>query len=194
MAAVRIQRKTPIIQYVGEEADSAVHPPRQRRADFVNVDFQGISGPAHLAAADRQYGRGAAHPQLAALSHRPALRILAVQGDVKRAVIVGVRISAPPCPSVVGGEDAANESDESQRVRAIIAHCIDVPPCIATGLDRAIETESAIIAAAASRPDIAVMGIPGPGCVLPPARYKPWIRLRAPARLKEDIHPWEAGP
>ena len=48
--------------------------------------------------------------------------------------------------------------------------------------------------AAAICPDMAAIGTPGPGCTLPPARYRPGIGLRAPGRAKADIQPWVACP
>ena len=48
--------------------------------------------------------------------------------------------------------------------------------------------------AAARRPEVAAIGTPGPGCVLPPARYSPGSRLRDPGRVNEAFQPCEAGP
>ena len=48
--------------------------------------------------------------------------------------------------------------------------------------------------AAANRPEVAAIGTPGPGCVLPPARYRPGIALREPARVNEARQPCDAGP
>ena len=47
---------------------------------------------------------------------------------------------------------------------------------------------------AASRPDSVAIGTPGPGCTLPPERYKPFNRLRAPGRVKLDQIPCDAPP
>ena len=77
---------------------------------------------------------------------------------------------------------------------ATIAQCVKIPPEVATRWDRLIETRCAIVAAAASLPDIAAMGTPGPGCTLPPAKIKPGIEVAAFARLKADIQPCVAWP
>jgi len=48
--------------------------------------------------------------------------------------------------------------------------------------------------AAASLPDIAAIGTPAPGWVLPPARYNPVTLLREPGRVKDARQPWLAAP
>ena len=48
--------------------------------------------------------------------------------------------------------------------------------------------------AAASWPDMAAIGTPGPGCTLPPARYRPGTLLVEQGRVNEAIQPWEAWP
>ena len=77
---------------------------------------------------------------------------------------------------------------------ATVTQCVNIPPEVATRWDRLIETRCAIVAAAASLPDIAAMGTPGPGCTLPPAKIKPGIEVVAFDRLKADIQPWVAWP
>ena len=99
-----------------------------------------------------------------------------------------------PRPSVIGREHAAHKGNDAQAELAAIAQCVKIPPEVATRLDRLIETRCAIVAAAASLPDIAAMGTPGPGWTLPPAKIKPGIEVAAFARLKADIHPCVAWP
>jgi hypothetical protein len=48
--------------------------------------------------------------------------------------------------------------------------------------------------AAARRPEVAAIGTPAPGWVLPPARYNPGIELRELGRVKDARQPWLAGP
>jgi hypothetical protein len=84
---------------------------------------------------------------------------------------------------IIGGEDRADEGDEGKAVAAAVGDGIDIPPGIATGFDGDIEarpperkirerrrSRSCISASAASRPEIAAIGTPAPGCVPPPAR------------------------
>jgi hypothetical protein len=71
---------------------------------------------------------------------------------------------------------------------------VDVPPEIAAVGYRRIERWSSARLAAANRPEMAAIGTPAPGCVLPPARYSPGTRLRDPGRLNDARQPWEARP
>lgn len=41
---------------------------------------------------------------------------------------------------------------------------------------------------------MAAIGTPGPGCTLPPARYRPGSALTEPGLLNKDIQPWFAAP
>lgn len=81
-----------------------------------------------------------------------------------------ISLSAASSPGVVGGEDATDQRDDGDAVLSVVAQCIDIPPLIGIVGQRLIETRSAVTLAAASRPDSAAIGTPGPGCVLPPAR------------------------
>ncbi len=98
------------------------------------------------------------------------------------------------CPSVIRREHTADKGDDGQAELAAVTQCVNIPPEVATRWDRLIEARCAIVAAAASLPDIAAMGTPGPGCTLPPAKIKPGIEVAAFARLKADIHPCVACP
>ena len=77
---------------------------------------------------------------------------------------------------------------------AVVTHGVDIPPEVAPTGDDLIEPRLARTAAAASRPDIAAIGTPGPGCTLPPDRKSPGIGLMAPGREKMLIHPCVACP
>jgi hypothetical protein len=76
----------------------------------------------------------------------------------------------------------------------VVAEGVDVPPEITTLCDRLVESRCAISVAAAKRPDMAAIGTPGPGCTLPPARYRPGSALVAEGFLNADIQPCVAGP
>ena len=106
----------------------------------------------------------------------------------------GIGRTAPPRQSVVGRKYAADEGDQGQSMLPVIAECVDVPPGVAVRRDGRVKARSVHSAAAASRPDKAAIGTPGPGCVLPPARYSPVTRVREPGRRNEAIQPWDAGP
>jgi hypothetical protein len=97
-------------------------------------------------------------------------------------------------PGVVRREDAADEGDDAQSVVAVVADGVDVPPEIAAGRDRLVESRCASSVAAALCPDSAAIGTPGPGCTPPPARYRPGTRLNVPGRWNDDIQPWVACP
>ena len=57
-----------------------------------------------------------------------------------------------------------------------------------------VKARCAITASAASWPDSAAIGTPGPGCTLPPAKNRPGMRLAELERAKADIQPWVAWP
>ncbi len=109
-------------------------------------------------------------PVTAALGHRPVFVPLSVKRDVDCTVIKRISTAMLAGKSVVRRENAADEGDDREPVPAVRAYRIDVPPDIAVGRNRRIEAKSAITASAAKRPEIAAIGTPGPGCVLPPAR------------------------
>ena len=77
---------------------------------------------------------------------------------------------------------------------AVIAQRVDIPPRVAVAGNIDVEPRSAITADAASRPDSAAIGTCAPGCVLPPARYRPLIADRLPGRRNVAIGPCTAGP
>jgi hypothetical protein len=79
-------------------------------------------------------------------------------------------------------------------VPAVVAEGVDIPPEITTRRDRLVEARCPSSVSAASRPDIAAIGTPGPGCTLPPARYRPGNALADEARRNDDIQPCVAGP
>src|SRR5512140_692807 len=94
-----------------------------------------------------------------------------IEGNIECAVIVWIGNSRLPRAEVVRGKDTADECDQHQRLSAVVAQSIEVPPRVARRLDRRVEDRSSRRLAAARRPDRAAIGTPGPGCTLPPARY-----------------------
>jgi hypothetical protein len=76
----------------------------------------------------------------------------------------------------------------------VVAEGVDIPPEVAPGRDRLVEPRLAITAAAASCPDIAAIGTPGPGCTLPPARNRPGTGLAAGDLANAEFQPCVAWP
>ena len=114
-------------------------------------------------------------PVSAALGEGPAFPALPVERHVQRAVVQGIADAAPAGQRVVGREDAADKADQRDSVAAVVAQRVDVPPSVAVVRDRPVEARpvearSASRLAAAIRPESAAIGMPAPGCVLPPAR------------------------
>ncbi len=154
-------------QRVRPNADLTTNRARDRCTGFVDTKDQDLAVPIDTAAADRQARRRPAG--LITLGHRPGRRS-SVKGDIERAMAERIGASVSAGPAVVGGEDAAQKSDQGDPVPPVVAERVDIPPSIAVRRDRAVESRSAISADAARRPDSAAIGIPGPGWVLPPAR------------------------
>ena len=100
--------------------------------------------------------------------------------------------SLPSRPSVIRREHTAHKGDDGQAMLLVIAQCVKVPPEVAARRDKLVKPRSAINAAAASCPDIAAIGTPGPGWTLPPAKYRPGACVRAFGRANADIQPWVA--
>ncbi len=81
-----------------------------------------------------------------------------------------IAAAAAPRPFIPGREHAADERDQGDAMRAIVADGIEIPPDIAAWDYRFVKTPSAIICDAARRPERAAIGTPAPGWVAPPAR------------------------
>ncbi len=67
-------------------------------------------------------------------------------------------------------EHIAHQDNGRQRMLAVFAVRVDVPPGIARGRERDIKRQSSKYACAAKCPLCATMGTPAPGCVEPPHR------------------------
>jgi hypothetical protein len=91
-------------------------------------------------------------------------------------------------------EHRADEDDQRERVLAVVAERIDVPPRVAATRDRVVEARSAESACAASFPLNAAIGTPAPGWTLPPARYRPCTFVRLPGRDSVEVIPCVARP
>jgi hypothetical protein len=163
----RVQRERGRGDHLRADAHRAPHRIGQGGRDFGDVDHHRVAVPSDCAGADAEMVGAAVHPVRRSLGHRPGGASGAVQGDVDRAVVVG---RAPARQLVIGREDAADKGDDGQPVGAVRAGCVDIPPGIAVGRDRDVETRSLSKHSAASRPESAAIGTPAPGWVLPPAQ------------------------
>lgn len=170
MTARRVEREGPSGEHLRVDADDAANSRRCWRRHLVEPDREGVAIPGEQAWPDGQRGRRSADVAAPALGHGPTFSIPAVERDVHRAVVE--RIAFPMCarPGVIGREHAADEGDDCEAVLSVTAQRVDIPPRITAGRDVLIESKSARTAAAANWPEIAAIGTPGPGCVLPPAR------------------------
>jgi hypothetical protein len=143
---------------------------RERIGDFVDPKGQRLTAPVDAAWANDELIRASSDSAPAAFSHRPALTGVAVECDVQCAMIERVSPPEPARERVVRRKHAADEGNQRDAAFAVVAQCIDVPPGIAVLGDDAVKVRSPIRLAAAIHPDSAAIGMPGPGCALPPAR------------------------
>jgi hypothetical protein len=143
---------------------------RDGHAHLVDVDRQALAVPMELTGPDEKVSGCAGAVAGASLGHAPSPGRPTVQRHIERAVVHRIGRATAAGPGVVGREDTAHEGDQRQTMGAIVAQGIDIPPEVATGCKRLVKAGLAIRAAAASRPDSAAIGTPGPGCTLPPAR------------------------
>lgn len=150
--------------------DDAFEARRPRHGDLVHMDDETIAVPVESARTDLQGARIASEILTRTLGQSPVLGRTSVQRDIERAVIMRIAAAEAPGESVVGRENAADEGDDGQRMIAVVAYAIDIPPGIAAFRYGLAEVRSSRMVAAARRPDSAAMGTPGPGCALPPAR------------------------
>lgn len=95
---------------------------------------------------------------------------LAVKRDIDGAVLLRIGRALAQGARIIRREDAADEGDDDEAEAPVIAQGVDIPPAIAARRNRGIEARSAIRLEAASEPDSAAIGTPGPGWMLPPQR------------------------
>ena len=174
MMAGSVERETAGGAHAGRDGDVAADAAWQGHGRLVDRDLQPFVDPTHAAGADGDLPGVAPQRAAAALGHGPAPRP-AVQRHVHAHVVFRVAAAARAGQGVEGREHAADESDDRQPVPAVGAQRVDVPPRVTVLPHHDVEarlalTRSSSSAAAASRPDIAAIGTPGPGCTLPPAR------------------------
>ena len=129
-----------------------------------------IAAPFKPAGSNRQMGFIAAKFALWPFGHAPDFGPGFIEGQIHRTVIFRVALSPAPGAGVIGRKDTADKGDKGQRMRPVIAPGVNIPPDITVLRDAAVKGWSAKRAAAASRPERAAIGTPGPGWVAPPAR------------------------
>jgi len=158
-----IERKALFRQAGWVDSDFAPQRPGNGRTPLVDFDLERRSVPTHDARTDGKPIRTSRHLPCATLGHRPATDAASVESHVERAMIDGSGASAAQRMGVVRRENAADECNYGESVLAVVAQRIDIPPLIAAVRQNAVEPQSARSAAAASRPEVAAIGNPGPG-------------------------------
>lgn len=129
--------------------------------------------------------------RLPSFGHRPEMTWRTVKGHVHCAIVFGVDLLALTLksPSVIRRKDTADKSNDAQRILAVVAQGVYVPPKVAASRYGLVEPRYAITVSAANRPERAAMGTPGPGWTLPPARKRPGTRLVEEGRRNGVIQP-----
>jgi hypothetical protein len=90
-----------------------------------------------------------------------------VKRNIERTMVCRIIAAAP---RVIRREDTADKSYDGDAILLAVADSVYVPPTVATWCDRLIEAKSVSTECAASRPESAAIGTPGPGWTLPPVR------------------------
>ncbi len=165
-----IERKSGGINDLRRHSNHAAHRPSKRVEQplvaLFDPYFHRIASPAHAAWPDLQGICALTHSIALALGHRPS-RLWAIERHVQACMVERIM---PSAALVKGREYRADESNDSQRVLAVFADRIDVPPTVAAGWNLRVEAWSSIRLRAACKPDKAAIGTPAPGCVAPPAQ------------------------
>jgi len=152
------------------QRDPAFKPDKTRHRQLIDIDRKPVAVPVQGALTDCQSRGRLRERRLAPLGERPVFSARTIKRDIDRAMVKRIAIAAPARCGVIGRKDAADEGNDRQPMRTIVTQRVDIPPRITVTRDRRVEARSAVTHCAASRPDIAAIGTPGPGCVLPPAR------------------------
>ncbi len=171
MAAVRSEIGGEVWEYFGLKDDSAAQRSHREGRLFVDLDAQPRTFPddgawTYAEPIDARPKRFAA-----TLCHRPSAYTGSVDCHVQRAMLSRVDVAAKPSLSgIVRGKNATDECDDRQSEAVVGAERIDIPPGVTIWRNRFIEAKSWRRASDASCPESAAIGIPGPGCTLPPAK------------------------
>ena len=165
MQAFIVQRSDKTAEPLGSNRHAATHPLRPRDIDLVDVDDQVLAIPMQTARTNLVVVRAALDVLSSALCHGPVFTAFAVQSHIQSTKILRVGHATLETPSqcVIRRKYATYKSDDGQTMFAIVTQGIDIPPEITTRRDLLVKPRSSISVAAASRPDMAAIGTPGPG-------------------------------
>jgi hypothetical protein len=166
-------------------------PPESRPGPAPEAGARHVEGNRETVGG-RVQGRGAEGERIAAtvgdepLVHHPGpafgTRERHVQGTERQRI--GLPGGAGAGRRVGRREDAADEGDHGQRRAAVVRDDVGVEPEVPVVRGRQVEGRSAQSASAARCPLAVAIGSPAPGCTVPPARYRPRKRVRAPGLRK----------
>ncbi len=172
VAAGAVERDRVSRALLGPQADGSGEAATQRGGALVEVDDQRVALPADRARAQDQLAGAPREGAGATLGEHPRIAGRRVEGDVDGRVRQGIGAPAAPRAGcrVERREHAAEHGDDADGRAAVVAHRVEVPPGVAAGRDREVEARSSITLVAASLPLCATIGMPAPGCALPPQR------------------------
>ena len=167
-----VQRCRKAAQALRLYGHTASHTHGNGHIDFINVDGQDLAIPSQAARANTVIVGVTVDVLAAAFGHGPASPPFAIKRNIECAKIIRIShaVVTGTGQGIVGRKNAADKGDDGQAVLSVVTQRVDIPPEITTRRDWLVESRCAISVAAASRPDMAAIGTPGPGCTLPPAR------------------------
>ena len=165
MSPLVVQSCDKTTQRFGSNGDAATHPLGPRHIDLIDVNDQLMAIPVQTARTNLVVVRASMDVLTAALRHGPTLAALAIQSHIQCAIVfwIGHPTLKASRQRVVRRKNAPYKSNDGQTMFAIVTQRIDIPPEITTRRDGLVKPRSAISVAAASRPDMAAIGTPGPG-------------------------------
>ena len=168
--AAGIELKGGSVKSLRRQTHLSANPARDRHGNLVDIDQETISRDLHCTRTETEPGGGTAERAGPAFRHRPMIAAWAIERNIDGGKRRWVGHATTPGGRVIGREHAADEADDRQPRRAIVADGVEIPPTIAIRRDVRIEAKSLNKAEAAWTPDSAAIGTPGPGCTPPPAR------------------------
>lgn len=131
------------------DLDGPAQPSGHRHRPFIDLDDQPPIAPAHAARADGDVAGGTVQIMPTPFRHRPFLASGPIKDGVDADMMLRIAPAAAPGQGVPGREDAADESDDGERMASVVAQRIDIPPGIAAFGNLAVEMQSCRIVRAA---------------------------------------------
>ncbi len=141
-----------------------------RHANLIDRERDAFAVPRNRTRTDGQLYRRPPDVVVGAFGHRPMFAARSIQGNIDRAVIERLGGIVPTRKRVIRRKNISEHGDYSDGVLTIATQRVEIPPGIAIPWNRGVERISERSCVAASLPEIAAIGTPGPGCTLPPAR------------------------